>query len=119
MVARGVGRWGHRPAYEMVDSCTSGTLQLVKSIVTVVAIVSLVSLVSLVAFVHAQNQIYLEIHAVMLRFVHGPGHLVPFSLKGVRTRIGQKKPGDLKMTNSRARLMHQLISMCWRCVRPA
>jgi hypothetical protein len=36
----------------------------------------------------------------MLRFVYGPGHLVIYCLKGVRTRIGQKKPGDLKMTNN-------------------
>ena len=78
MVARGDGL-GNRPDYEMVDSYTSSTLQLVKSIVTFVA------LVSLVAVVHAHIQFYLEISIVMLRFVYAPGHLVICCLKGVRT----------------------------------
>ena len=57
MVARGVER-GNRSDYEMVDSYTSGALQLVKSIVTIVAFVALVSLVSLV---YAHNQFYFVI----------------------------------------------------------
>jgi predicted transcriptional regulator len=66
MVARGEGL-GNRPDYEMVASYTSGTLQLVKSIVTFVALaafVTLVALVSLVAFVslvYAHNQFYFAI----------------------------------------------------------
>ena len=75
MVARGDGL-GNRPDYEMVDSYTSSTLQLVKSIVTFVALVAFVALVSLVAVVHARNQFYLEINTVMLRFVHGSGQLI-------------------------------------------
>ena len=89
MVARGDGL-GNRPDYEMVDSYTSSTLQLVKSIVTFVALVAFVALVSLVAVVHARNQFYLETSIVMLRFVYAPGHLVICCLKGVRTRSGQK-----------------------------
>ena len=55
-----------------------------KSIVTFVAFVAFVSAI------YANNQLYLKISIVMLRFVHGPGHLVLYWLKGVRTRIGQK-----------------------------
>ena len=91
-----MGRWGNRPDYKVGSTYTSSALQLVKSIVTFVAFVAFVALVAFVSVVHAQNQIYLEINTVMLRFVHGPGHLVLYCLKRGRTRIGQQKARRLE-----------------------